>query len=170
MVTALLLLILENKCGVFLMSISVTYLVLSKTSLINSEIKSDLIYVPSAEERGDICSNLNGGVKAQGEIPQGRLCSCACSCSFAFLGCPIYSSCFRSLGRQAVGCVRYTAAVSGPPMAKIALVSIFQVGEAVDDFRDGRGRMSSQSYSSITEIFIPNRNAVLPIRPCRYLS
>lgn len=92
MVTALLLLILENKCGVFLMPISVTYLVLSKTSLINSEIKSDLIYVPSAEERGDICSNLNGGVKAQGEIPQGRLCSCACSCSFAFLGCPIYSS------------------------------------------------------------------------------
>lgn len=36
---------------------------LSKAALINSEIKSDLIYAPSAEERGDICSHLNGVVK-----------------------------------------------------------------------------------------------------------
>lgn len=39
-------------------------------------------------------------------------------------------------------------------------VSVLQVGEAVGDFRDG---MSSQMCSSIAAIFIPGRNAVLPV-------
>lgn len=141
---------------------------LSKAGLINNEIKSDLIYVPSAEERDDICSHLNGGVKAQGEILQCRLRDGARSCAFAFLqplstGCPIDpSSILRSLGGRAVGCMGSTAAVTGPPRSKIASISVLPVGEAGDDFRDG---MVLQSCSSITAIFIPSRNAALPIRP-----
>lgn len=61
-----------------------------------------------------------------------------------------------------MGCLGCTASVTGPARAKIASVSILQVGEAVGDFRDG---MSSQRCSRITDIFIPSRNALLPIRP-----
>lgn len=70
---------------------------LSKAGPINTEIKSDLIYVLSAEDRGDICSHLRGVVEAQGEILQCRLCDGARSCAFASpqplsMGCPIDSS------------------------------------------------------------------------------
>lgn len=73
---------------------------LSKAGLINSEIKSDLIYVPSAEERGDICSHLNGGVKHR-ERP------CSADCVTVHAAVPLH---FCSLS---AGCAIDSSSVSG---------------------------------------------------------
>lgn len=135
----------------------------SKAVLTNREIKSDPDLCPFCRRYlqpfGRRCRSTGSAPAAQTARGCALLCLCPSAASPHGLS-HRFQLRFGSLGGRAVSCVGCTAAATGPPRAEIASGSVLQVGEAVGDFRDG---MSSQMCSGIAAMFIPGRNAVLPV-------
>lgn len=118
-------------------------------------MKSDLKYVSSTEEGGDVCSYLNGVIKAQAASlqtnlrserycsPELRLSSLLCLCIYTASLCRLacfYIDCGFSEGpgKEGSGLGGHTASTSRGPRARMTSVSILQVGKAVESWLQGQ--------------------------------